>query len=167
MKAWSGILTVVVIVLMAGLIVGLSALNADIQRLDAQLSELKGSSGDPASLSGAPSTLPEPAPALDARIVSTSATTTTFAVTVTARFSGPADLLAEPPVLQGAKTYPVTPESLGRARFAFLDLVSKGETTAAFVFSGSPAPQESLTLVFNPSRRAADAVSPRREIKIR
>ena len=40
MKAWLGILTAAVVLLTAGLVVGLVTLNADVQKLDAQLSDM-------------------------------------------------------------------------------------------------------------------------------
>ena len=169
MKVWLGSVTTVLVVVAVGLVVGLTTLNHDIMRLDAQLSEMKGSAE-----SGAPVlpsvSAPQSLPALEANIVATSSTTSTFAVTVTVRpvGSGPADLLAEPPVLQGnGKTYPATPESAAQARFAFLDLVTQGQATTQLVFQGAPAAGEPLTLIFNPGRRATDLVAPRREVRVR
>jgi hypothetical protein len=83
----------------------------------------------------------------------------TVVMTVTVRASGSGDLLYEPPELVGGdgNTYPVTSESLERARFAFLDLVTKGQSTTLLVFSGTPAKGERLTLIFNPHQTAADA----------
>ena len=168
MKAWLGIVTAAVVLLTAGLVVGLVTLNADVQKLDAQLSEvISGRGDDDAAWPIAPEATA--VPALDAHIVGTSATSSTFAVTVTVRFSGPADLLADPPVLQGGsgKLYPATPDSLSQARFAFLDLVSKGSATATFVFQGATDKKESLTLVFNPGHRTTDGVAPKRQVQIR
>jgi hypothetical protein len=168
MKAWLGILTAALVLLTAGLVVGLATLNADVQKLDAQLSDAIGGrdSGDAAWPVAPDATA---VPTLDARIVGTSATSSTLAVTITVRFSGPADLLAEPPVLRGGsgKLYGATPDSLSQARFAFLDLVSKGYATAAFVFQGAIDTKESLTLVFNSGHRATDVVAPKRQVQIR
>ncbi len=168
MKAWLGIVTVAVVLLTAGLVVGLVTLNADVQKLDAQLSDVVSEcgGGDAAWPVASDATA---VPTLDARIVGTSATSSTFAVTVTVRFSGPADLLAEPPVLQGGsgRLYPATPDSLSQARFAFLDLVSKGSATAAFAFQGATDKKESLTLVFNSGHRTTDGVAPKRQVQIR
>ncbi len=167
MKIWLGIVTAVLVVVTAGIIVGLTTLNHDITRLDAQLSEMKEAGvGSAPILSGVPA--PQSPGALEANIVATASTTSTFALTVTVHFSGPADLLAEPPVLQGnGKTYPATPESAAQARFAFLDLVTKGQATTRLVFQGAPAASELLTLIFNPGRRATDIVAPRREVRVR
>ena len=168
MKAWLGILTTAVVLLTAGLVVGLVTLNADVQKLDAQLSDVvSGHGGGDAAWPVAPDATT--VPTLDAHIVGTSATSSTLAVTITVRFSGPADLLAEPPVLRGGsgKLYGATPDSLSQARFAFLDLVSEGSATAAFVFQGAIDTKESLTLVFNPGHRTADVVAPKRQVKIR
>jgi hypothetical protein len=83
----------------------------------------------------------------------------TVVMTVAVRASGPGDLLYEPPELvdSDGDTYPVTSESLERARFAFLDLTTKGQATTRLAFSGTPAEGERLTLVFNPHQTAADA----------
>jgi hypothetical protein len=167
MKVWLGILTAALVLLTAGLVVGLATLNADIQKLDAQLSDVIGGSSGDAAWPVAPEATS--VPALDAHIVGTSATSSTLAVTVTVRCSGPVDLLADPPVLQGAsgKLHPATPDSLSQARFAFLDLVSKGSATATFVFQGAPDTKESLILVFNPSHRSTDIIAPRREVLVK
>ena len=169
MRIWLGSVTAVLVVVAAGLIVGLVTLNHDIMRLDAQLSEMKGADvGSEPALSGVPA--PQSSPALEAKIVATASTTSTFVLTVTVRpvGSGPADLLAEPPVLQGnGKTYQATPDSVSQARFAFLDLVTKNQATTKLVFQGAPAAGEPLTLIFNPGRRATDLVAPRREVRVR
>jgi len=167
MKVWLSLLTVVVVLLTAGLIVGLASLNADLARLDSQLAEWK-SAGASDALAVPDDPQARAVTPLEARILGTSATSSTFALTVTVRFAGPADLLAGPPVLRGGgKTWPVTPESLAQARFAFLDLVSKGAATATLVFQGVPDAKESLTLVFNPHRRPTDIVAPGREVRVR
>ncbi len=168
MKVWLGILTAAVVLLTAGLVVGLVTLNTDIQKLDAQLSDVLGGRGNSdAAWPVAPEATA--VPTLDAHIIGTSATSSTLVVTLTVRFSGPADLLADPPVLRGAsgKLYPATSDSLSQAHFAFLDLVSKGSATTVFVFQGATDAKESLILVFNPSHRSTDIIAPRREVLVR
>lgn len=85
---------------------------------------------------------------------------TTEVMTITASSSGPGDLLYEAPVLQaGSRTYPIEGSSLEKARYAFLDLVTKGQTSAQLVFTAPPADAE-VWLVFNPGRQPGDAVAP-------
>ncbi len=91
----------------------------------------------------------------------------TLAMTVTVRYSGPGDLLYEAPELvdETGRSHPITGESLEEARFAFLDLVTRGQATTQMVFSG--VPQGRATLVFNPNQTAKDAyVSPRVEVPV-
>ncbi len=96
----------------------------------------------------------------------------TLAMTVTVRFAGAGDLLYEAPevVSQSGRTYPVTGDSLEQARFAFLDLVTGGQATAQFRFTGRPslAGGDVLTLVFNPNQNARDAysITPRVEVAV-
>jgi hypothetical protein len=93
----------------------------------------------------------------------------TLAMTVTVRSTGPGDLLYEAPqVVTGAgRVYQITGESLRDARLAFLDLVTGGQATAQLTFTGAPALDGGLTLVFNPNRTPADAyIAPRIEVPI-
>lgn len=84
----------------------------------------------------------------------------TLALTVTVSMAGPGDLLYDPPALQvGSRTYPATGDSLEKARFAFLDLVTRGQATARLVFA-APALDGETWLVFNPSRQPGDPVAP-------
>lgn len=78
----------------------------------------------------------------------------TVVMTVTTRSSGSGDLLYEAPELVDGlgDTYPITGESLEEARFAFLDLVTKGQVTVQMEFVGTPSESEKLTLVFNPNQ---------------
>ncbi len=96
---------------------------------------------------------------VQASLAGVKALSDTVVMTVTVRASGSGDLLHEPPELVGGdgNTYPITSESLEQARFAFLDLVTKGQSTTLLVFSGIPAEGERLTLIFNPHQTAADA----------
>jgi len=92
----------------------------------------------------------------------------TLVLTVTVRSAGGVgELLYEPPVVtDGRQEYPVDGESLAQARFAFLDLVTKGTATARLVFSPAPAPGARLTLVFNPRQQPDDALTPRVEVPV-
>lgn len=91
----------------------------------------------------------------------------TLVLTVTVRSSGVGELLYEPPVVtDGAREYPATGESLEKARFAFLDLVTKGTATARLEFSPAPDPGGRLTLVFNPGQRPEDPLTPRMEVPV-
>lgn len=90
----------------------------------------------------------------DVRVGGAEVLSDTVVMTVTARSSGSGDLLYEAPELVdgSGNTYPVTGESLEEARFAFLDLVTKGQVTVQMEFSGTPSESEKLTLVFNPNQ---------------
>ena len=92
----------------------------------------------------------------------------TVAMTVTVRSSGAGDLLYEPPVVVDGegRVYPVTPDSLERARLAFLDLVTRGQAEAELVFSGTPPEGARLTLVFNPHQQPEDIIAPRVEVGV-
>lgn len=93
----------------------------------------------------------------------------TVAVTVTVRHSGASDLLYEPPKLTNGsgKTYPITGESMEEARYAFLDLVTKGQVMTQMKFTGSPSSDENLTLTFNPEQEANEEyVAPRVRTKV-
>jgi len=90
----------------------------------------------------------------DVRVGGAEILSDTVMMTITARSSGSGDLLYEAPELVdgSGNTYPVTGESLEEARFAFLDLVTKGQVTVQMKFSGTPSESEKLTLVFNPNQ---------------
>jgi len=93
-----------------------------------------------------------------------------LAITVTVRYAGAGDLLYEPPqvVSDAGDVYPITPDSLEEARYAFLDLATRGQVTAELVFTGEVRDEEDLRLVFNPHQNLDDAfVSPRVEIALR
>lgn len=91
----------------------------------------------------------------------------TLVLTVTVRASGVGELLYEPPVVtDGSHEIPATGESLEKARFAFLDLVTKGLATARLEFSPAPDSGRRLTLVFNPSQRPEDPLTPRVEVPV-
>jgi hypothetical protein len=92
------------------------------------------------------------------------------AITVTVRYAGAGDLLYEPPqvVSDAGDVYPITPDSLEEARYAFLDLATRGQVTAELVFTGEVRDEEDLKLVFNPHQNPDDAfVSPRVETMVR
>ena len=91
----------------------------------------------------------------------------TLVLTVTVRSSGVGELLYEPPIVtDGRQEYPIDGESLSQARFAFLDLVTKGTATARLVFSPAPDPGVRLTLVFNPRQQPYDLLTPRVEVPV-
>lgn len=92
----------------------------------------------------------------------------TLAMTVTVRSSGAGDLLYEPPVLvdDAGRVYPADGESLEAARYAFLDLVTRGQAQATLVFAGLPAEGARLRLVFNPDQQPADLLAPRLEVPV-
>ncbi len=187
---WLSLLTGMVVVVILGVIIGLAAVSSDVAQLDEQVTALKYGapnsstldqlpplSGGNGSTSGA-STLPLTplAPAsqhvvpanFKAQIDEIKVVTNTLQVGLTVQFSGPADLLYQPPVVLDAqgKTYRVTPESLKAARFAWLDLTTAGQAMAAFVFE--PAPRAgALTLIFNPEMSVGDVVAPRIEVPLR
>ncbi len=91
-------------------------------------------------------------------------------ITVTVRYAGAGDLLYEPPqvVSDAGGVYPITPDSLEEARYAFLDLSTRGQVTAQLAFTGDARKDEDLKLVFNPHQNLDDAfVSPRVETTVR
>ena len=92
----------------------------------------------------------------------------TLVMTVTVRSSGAGDLLYEPPVVvdEAGRVYPVTGESLEAARYAFLDLVTRGQAAAELAFAGAPAEGARLTLVFNPNQEPTDILAPRVEVGV-
>ena len=180
---WLGVLTGAVVVVIIGVVIGIAALASDIAQLDKQVTALKFSDiSAGASTDGGLTMLPsastalKPTPvsgstqlAFKAQIDGMSVTASGLAVTLTVQFSGPADLLYQPPIVRGAESaaYTITPESLKAARFAFLDLTTRGQATAQFVVQPAPAAKEALTLVFNPTMPVGDAVAPRIEVVLR
>lgn len=93
-------------------------------------------------------------------IASVYAISDTVVMTVTVSSFGPGDLLYEPPVLQvGNRNYPITGESLEKARFAFLDLVTKGQASTQLAFT-TPSTSAETWLVFNPNRQLGDVIAP-------
>ncbi len=91
----------------------------------------------------------------------------TLALTVTVRSGGVAELLYEPPVVtDGSREVPATGESLQAARFAFLDLVTRGVATARLEFSPAPSTDARLVLVFNPNQQPTDPLTPRVEVVV-
>lgn len=177
---WLGVLTGAVVVLIIGVVIGIAALASDVAQLEEQMTALKsGSVSNGARASDGALALPpvgsalKPTPmlgsAFNAQIDGLSVTSNTLVVSLTVQFSGPADLLYQPPVVRGAsgQTYAVAPESLKSARFAFLDLTTQGQATAVLVFQPAPVAKEALTLVFNPTMPAGDAVAPRIEVVLR
>jgi len=92
----------------------------------------------------------------------------TLAMTVTVRSSGAGDLLYEPPVVvdEAGRVYPADGESLEAARYAFLDLVTRGQAQATLTFAGLPPEGARLTLVFNPDQQPGDLLSPRLEVPV-
>lgn len=87
----------------------------------------------------------------------------TVIVTLTVRASGSQALLFDTPLLAGE--FP-TPESLERARFDLLDLISGGQAQIVLEFP-RPSGEPPWTLVFNPGHTPENAVAPRIELEIR
>jgi hypothetical protein len=187
---WLSVLTGVVLVLALGVIVGLAAVSSDVAQLDEHVTALKYGAASDGTLdqlpplsagNGQPSdqgrlALTPLAPASQrvapasfrAQIDDLQTISNTLHVGLTVQFSGPADLLYQPPVVvDGAGTaYRVTPDSLKAARFALLDLTTASQAAAVFVFE--PAPGDgALTFVFNPEMPAGDRVAPRIEVPLR
>ncbi len=187
---WLSLLTGMVVVVILGVIIGLAAVSSDVAQLDEQVTALKYGAPNSSTLDQLPplssgsestsgaSTLPLTplAPAsqhavpvnFKAQIDEIKVVTNTLQVGLTVQFSGPADLLYQPPVVLDAqgKTYRVTPESLKAARFAWLDLTTAGQAMAAFVFEPAPG-AGALTLIFNPEMSVGDVVAPRIEVPLR
>jgi hypothetical protein len=161
---WLGMLTVLLGLTLAGGAVAVAALQADLNLLERQI--VGGDANNATNWSQQPTPQPDGQPAgrIDALVI----TSDTLSVTLSVRFSGPADLLFEPPVLRGEQgTYSPTQDSLGQARFDFLNLVNSGHTQTTFVFRPAPVAGERLTLVFNPNHQPRDPVAPRWELEIR
>jgi hypothetical protein len=186
---WLSGLTGVVVVLVLGVLVGLAAVSSDIAQLDEQVTALKyGAASDGAldqlpplnagsGASGSPTLPLTPlAPAsqrvgparFKAQIDDLQTISNTLHVGLTVQFSGPADLLYQPPVVIDAtgKTYRVTPASLKAARFALLDLTTANQAAATFVFEPAPG-AGALMFVFNPEMPDGDVVAPRIEVPLR
>ena len=183
---WLSVLTGAVVVLIIGVIVGLAAVASDLAQLAEQVTALK--FGAPADgvierlppLSGGKSAVqltPEKpvgsaagAPVnFKAQIDDLRTISKTLRVGLTVQFSGPADLLYQPPIVRDAQgtTYRITPDSLKAARFALLDLTTAGQATGVFVFEPAPAAQGALTFVFNPEMPVGDVVAPHIEVPLR
>ena len=184
MLIWLSVLTGAIVVLIIGEIVGLAALSSDVAQLDQQVTALKFNAGAPdASANSGSAQRPSVGQVLKptttpggtgsshfkAQIDSLKVASGTLDVGLTVQFSGPADLLYQPPIVRGTpgKVYTITPDSLKAARLAFLDLTTGGQATARFTFQPAPAAQEALTLVFNPEMPDRDAVAPRVEVMLR
>jgi len=92
----------------------------------------------------------------------------TLTMTVTVRSSGVGDLLYEPPVVtdEGGRVYRAEGKSLEEARYAFLDLITRGQATAQLRFAGASAPGARLALIFNPNQHPGDALAPRVEVMV-
>ena len=93
----------------------------------------------------------------------------TLVMTVSVSVSGSVrDLLYEPPVLQdasGGRTYPITPDSLERARYAFLDLITRSQATARLEFEGAPG-RDNLWLTFNPNQQTGHTLYPQVRVPV-
>ena len=155
---WSvlGLLVVWLLVLTVMVAGELEAINAVLaEEVSAGLQMPPGEAGD----EGGSELRADGANHVQASLAGVTVLSNTVVMTVAVRASGPGDLLYEPPELVDGDgdTYPVTSESLERARFAFLNLTTKGQATTRLTFSGTPAEGERLTLVFNPHQTAADA----------
>ena len=173
---WLSVLTGAGVILIIGVVIGWVALASDVAQLDEQVAALKfggisagASTGGSTTLPSASSVLKLAPSAFKAQIDGLSVTTSGLVVSLTVQFGGPADLLYQPPIVRNAKgvMYTITPDSLKAARFAFLDLTTSGQASARFVFQPAPAAKEALTLVFNPTMQAGDAIAPRVEVVLR
>jgi hypothetical protein len=187
---WLSLLTGAVVVLVIGVIVGLAAVSSDVAQLDEQLTALKFGAPAASTIDQLPPLTPSAAlpprppqsgggalagqartaPAnFKAQIDDLQTVSNTLRVGLTVQFSGPADLLYQPPVVVDAQgtTYRVTPASLKAARFAWLDLTTAGQAAAVFVFEPAPPAQDTLTLTFNPEMPVGDVVAPRIEVPLR
>jgi hypothetical protein len=105
--------------------------------------------------------IPTPPPAT---VVINKAEAISDTVKISFKVSCPAtiDLLFEPPILSdGTHSYKPTTTSLGEAKFALLDLVTKGEATATLEFQGVTSLTGSISLIFNPNQREGDPISPK------
>jgi hypothetical protein len=108
-----------------------------------------------------PVSIPTPPPAT---VVINKAEAISDTVKISFKVSCPAtiDLLFEPPILSdGTHSYKPTTTSLGEAKFALLDLVTKGEATATLEFQGVISLTGSISLIFNPNQREGDPISPK------
>jgi hypothetical protein len=169
---WLSILTGAVVMAVIGFVIGLAALGSDLTHLNDQVAALK--FGVPASSSDM---TPVSTPVGDrtqrninfsAQIDGLSLLKDSLVVSLTVQFGGPANLLYQPPIVRGeaGRIYPITAASLKAARAAFLNLITAGEVSTPLVFQPVPLKAESLTLVFNPTMPAGDAVAPQIEVPL-
>lgn len=91
-----------------------------------------------------------------------------LALTLEVHQSGPSALFFQQPTLQGKRgeTYELDLDSLQKAKFALLDVVTRGQAEIELCFILSPGEEEDLTLIFNPDHPQDDPVAPRIEIPI-
>ena len=174
---WLSVLTGAGVILIIGVVIGWVALASDVAQLDEQVAALKFGgistgalpAGGSTPLPSASSVLKSAPSAFKAQIDGLGIPTSGLVVSLTVQFGGPADLLYQPPIVRNAKgvMYTITPDSLKAARFAFLDLATSGQASARFVFQPAPAAKEALTLVFNPTMPAGDAIAPRVAVVLR
>jgi hypothetical protein len=175
-QAWLTGLTALLMLAIVGAVVAIASVRADLVRLDKQVAHLV--SGIPAGAGEQPraqmdaggwGTQPTEQPGgPSGHIQGISALSDTLQITVTVRFSGPANLLYEPPMLKGEEAiYRPTPGSLEKVRLDFLNLVTRGEATTTFSFQPVPSQDESLALIFNPNHPRGDRVAPRWDMVIR
>ncbi len=183
---WLSVLTGALVVLIIGVIVGLAAVASDLAQLAEQVTALM--FGAPANgvieqlppLSGGKSEVKStPDKPVDkavgapvnfkAQIDDLRTISRTLRVGLTVQFSGPSDLLYQPPIVRDAEgaTYRITPDSLKAARFALLDLTTAGQATGVFVFEPAPVAPGALTFVFNPEMPVGDVVAPHIEVPLR
>lgn len=91
-------------------------------------------------------------------------------VTVTFTITAPAQqvVLFDTPILcpeQSLEGEPPTPDSLEQARFALVDLITRGQAQASLEFP-CPGGEPPWRLVFNPLREPGNGVAPRVEVEI-
>ncbi len=167
------VLWILVVIAIVGLVVATAVIFGELSAIDQQLLVLRGE-GDGELQLGAETQDPLPTIASGGNqttqiaIAGVRVLTGSVALTVTVRAYGAGDLLFEPPLLRSeeGQTYPVVGDSLEKARIAFLDLVTRGETSAHLEFAGRLIPTSGLWLVFNPNQESTSVIAPPLEVPV-
>ena len=165
------VLQVLVALNIVGLIVATVVIFGELNAINRQLLALAGDGGAVAESRlqrDLTTTVPKDNQTTQVAIAHVEVLTGSVAMTVTVRAYGAGDLLFEPPMLRSAEgqTYPVMGDSLEKARIAFLDLVTRGETSARLEFAGRLSPTAGLWLVFNPNQESTSVVAPPLEVPV-
>ncbi len=158
-------LWILVVIDVIGLIVATVVIFGELNAINRQLLTITGDERPVAigeTLAPLPTTAHEGDQTAQVAIAHVEVSTDSVAMTVTVRAYGAGDLLFEPPLLRSAEvqTYPVMGDSLEKARIAFLDLVTRGETSAHLEFAGRLSPTAGLWLIFNPNQESTSVVAP-------